>query len=236
MTPAPTGRKREILDRALHVFAERGYAQTTMEDVRRASGASIGSLYHHFGGKEALAGALYVEGLRDYHESLLRRVSRVRSAESLVKGVVRHYLEWVASQPEWARWLLEMRRAEAVRAVEDEIRAVTGESARRLGKVLAPFVARGEIEDHPWEVTAAILVGPAQTLAAHAMLRGRPDTLRRHAAVLSEAAWRAIRTRHPEEEERCRPPTTRPGSDPSKRTRASSSRSSGRARRVRSSG
>jgi AcrR family transcriptional regulator len=229
-------RRREILEQALHVFAGRGYAQTTIEDVRRASGASIGSLYHHFGSKEALAGALYVEGLRDYHASLLRRVSRARSAEALVKGVVRHYLDWVEANPAWARWLLEMRRAEAVRSVEDEIRALTGESARRLGAVLAPFIARGEIRPLPWDVLAALLVGPAQTLAAHAMLRGGPDGVRGHAAVLADAAWRAVRTPNPEEDVRCRPPTTPRGSVRSKPTRASSSRSSGRAKRVRSSG
>lgn len=232
-----TRRKREILEQALRVFAERGYAQTTMEDVRQASGASIGSLYHHFGGKEALAGALYVEGLRDYHESLQRSASRHRSAESLVKGIVRHYLAWVVSNPGWARWLLEMRRAEAVRPVEEEIRSVSASAARRLGAVLAPFVERGEIEDLPFEVTAAILVGPAQTLAAHAMLRGRPEELRRHAPALAEVAWRAIRgSDADQEEERCKPPTTRRGSVRSKPTRASSSRSSGRARRARSSG
>ena len=63
-------RRQVILDAALEAFAERGTAAATVDDVRRRSGASVGSIYHHFGDKEGLAAALYVEGLRSYQEGL----------------------------------------------------------------------------------------------------------------------------------------------------------------------
>jgi AcrR family transcriptional regulator len=47
----PADRKQEILDAALRGFAEKGLAGTTVEEVRRRSGASVGSIYHHFGDK-----------------------------------------------------------------------------------------------------------------------------------------------------------------------------------------
>ncbi len=43
-------------------FTESGFAAATVDDVRRRSGASVGSIYHHFGGKQELAEALYAGG------------------------------------------------------------------------------------------------------------------------------------------------------------------------------
>jgi|GEM_PF-1157088 len=52
------GRKGEILDAALHVFAERGYASGSMREIAKRVGVSEPALYRHFTGKEALFLAL----------------------------------------------------------------------------------------------------------------------------------------------------------------------------------
>lgn len=53
--PSPEGRQR-ILDAAFKLFAEQGYADTSVADVQAASGLSSGSgaLYKHFRSKEEL--------------------------------------------------------------------------------------------------------------------------------------------------------------------------------------
>lgn len=197
-------RRREILEAALACFAERGFADTTIEALCRASGASIGSLYHHFGGKAGLAGAVYLEGLRDYHASLDAALARPTGraaraggaggaeAEALVKGIVLHYAAWVAEHPDWARYLLEMRRAESVRAVEKEIRALTRDAFARLEERLAPCVRQGSLAKLPPEMLAAVILGPSQSLAAAWIPRGRGDELRAASPALAEAAWRAV--------------------------------------------
>jgi AcrR family transcriptional regulator len=48
-----------ILDAAAAVFREHGYAAATIGDVVTTSGASIGSIYHHFGGKSELFLAIH---------------------------------------------------------------------------------------------------------------------------------------------------------------------------------
>lgn len=199
-------RRRRILEAALRCFARRGFAATTIEDIRAASGASTGSLYHHFGSKEALAGALYLEGLRDYHASLIDEIRDLEDPETLVKAVVTHYVAWVVAHPDWARYLLEMRRTESVRAVEREIRALTRRSFGELARHLEPLTLGGQADDDPshgsgrgadakpaFELLAAILTGPAQTLAAHLVPQRRLEALRASAPLLAEAAWRALR-------------------------------------------
>src|SRR6201997_1098776 len=57
---AKTGATQQrILDAATEVFATRGFAAATMADVVAASGASVGSIYHHFGGKNELFLAVF---------------------------------------------------------------------------------------------------------------------------------------------------------------------------------
>ncbi len=57
---AKTGATQQrILDAATEVFATRGFTAATMADVVAGSGASIGSIYHHFGGKNELFLAIF---------------------------------------------------------------------------------------------------------------------------------------------------------------------------------
>jgi AcrR family transcriptional regulator len=50
--------RQRILAAARGVFAERGYAVATMDEIAAAAGASKGALYHHFATKEELFRAL----------------------------------------------------------------------------------------------------------------------------------------------------------------------------------
>jgi AcrR family transcriptional regulator len=52
------GRRGEILDAALQVFAEKGYASGSMRDIAGRVGVSEPALYRHFPGKQALFLAL----------------------------------------------------------------------------------------------------------------------------------------------------------------------------------
>jgi AcrR family transcriptional regulator len=49
-----------ILEAALELFADRGYEATTMRDVAREAGASLGLAYRYFASKEEFALALYM--------------------------------------------------------------------------------------------------------------------------------------------------------------------------------
>jgi AcrR family transcriptional regulator len=51
--------QQRILDAATEVFSKRGFSAATMADIVDLSSASIGSIYHHFGGKKELFLAIY---------------------------------------------------------------------------------------------------------------------------------------------------------------------------------
>ena len=60
LTPKARRTRERILGAALALFAERGYEATTMRDVAREAGASLGLAYRYFAAKEGFALALYM--------------------------------------------------------------------------------------------------------------------------------------------------------------------------------
>ena len=55
--------QQALLAAACEVFAEQGYASAKMTEIAGRAGLSVGSIYHHFGGKSDLYLALW----RRYH-------------------------------------------------------------------------------------------------------------------------------------------------------------------------
>src|SRR6266496_2831508 len=98
-------RQQEIMAAALDCFTARGFSETTMSDIQERSGASMGSIYHHFESKERLAAALYLEGLKSLHAELRRVVADTEQAESGIKGLVRAYVAWFQQNPDWGNYL-----------------------------------------------------------------------------------------------------------------------------------
>jgi AcrR family transcriptional regulator len=60
MSKRPSPRRRELLAIAAELFAERGFANVTVDEIGDAAGVSGPALYHHFSGKEALLGEMLV--------------------------------------------------------------------------------------------------------------------------------------------------------------------------------
>lgn len=54
-------RREQIIDAAMHVFAQKGFVRATNKDVAREAGITPGLIYHYFENKEALLMAV-IEG------------------------------------------------------------------------------------------------------------------------------------------------------------------------------
>lgn len=53
--PAKRDARTKLLDAAIQVIREKGYAATSVEDLCRAAGVTKGAFFHHFASKDALA-------------------------------------------------------------------------------------------------------------------------------------------------------------------------------------
>lgn len=72
----------QFLDAARYVFARRGFAEASVSEVVERAGSSVGSLYHHFGGKAELFTALW-ERYRDEQHAIAASAVAAARAEGV---------------------------------------------------------------------------------------------------------------------------------------------------------
>ncbi|MDA8371108.1 MAG: helix-turn-helix domain containing protein [Nocardiopsaceae bacterium] len=72
--------RRVILQAAREVFTERGFTEAGIAAVVERSGSSVGSLYHHFGGKTELFLALWDEFQAEQERRAASAVAELRAA------------------------------------------------------------------------------------------------------------------------------------------------------------
>jgi AcrR family transcriptional regulator len=186
-------RRQSILDAALHCFLELGYSATTVDDIRAESGASIGSIYHFFAGKEQLASALYLEGLASYQDGVLAALESYTDAAAAVRAVVHHHLDWVAANPELSAFLLHVRHSEATEKSAGDVRAMRKKFFRRALAALQPHIDAGRIRDLPGPVLVALIIGPVQELVRYWLKHRDENEAKLAREVLPEQAWLAVR-------------------------------------------
>src|SRR6478752_2342525 len=80
--------RRAILANALTCFARLGIDAATIEDVRKESGQSVGTIYHHFKSKEGLVAALFFAAFDDQSRAIAERAEAARTPGELVAGLI----------------------------------------------------------------------------------------------------------------------------------------------------
>jgi AcrR family transcriptional regulator len=189
---ATPSRKRVIIEAALFCFTELGLEQASMDDIRTRSGASTGSIYHHFKSKEQLAAEVYLEGIRRYQEGFLPALEESADARGGIRAVVRYHLGWVEDHPDWARFLFQQRRSEFMAAMEGEFSRINDGFFGRASEWFGRHVRAGTFRHLPADLYVALLLGPCQEytrIFLSGRARAKPDEI---ADELAEAIWRAI--------------------------------------------
>ncbi len=73
------GTRRAMLDAAREVFGRQGFADASVAAVVEHAGSSVGSLYHHFGGKAELFLALWEDHQANHEQHAAAAVAKARA-------------------------------------------------------------------------------------------------------------------------------------------------------------
>ena len=88
--------KEEIISQSLQLFSLKGYFNTSIQDVLKATGLTKGGLYCHFAGKQAIWKACHREAVRVWQSIVFRRSSHELPAyEQLTKILEDDLLEYL---------------------------------------------------------------------------------------------------------------------------------------------
>jgi AcrR family transcriptional regulator len=94
----PASTKDRILNAAERLFAERGFAETSLRDITSAAGTNLAAVNYHFQSKDALTLAVFARRIGPVNEERLRRLDELdaRAAaggEVSVEDLVRAFME-----------------------------------------------------------------------------------------------------------------------------------------------
>lgn len=184
-------RRRAILEAALSAFTELGYASTTLSVICQRSGASVGSVYHFFSGKEEIAFELIRDAIEGWGKESGERALDPQDAESAVRASVRGLLQWGDRNDALFRFMEEMRARAGSNPELPSVEELFSEGRKRAEALYATWVERRMVRDLSWPVAYALMVGPA-----YHYLRTKPTGDRIAAEDierLASAAWEAVR-------------------------------------------
>ncbi|MDX1376191.1 MAG: TetR/AcrR family transcriptional regulator [Burkholderiales bacterium] len=105
-TPRADNRLPAVLDSAARLFAQRGYAATSMRDIAQAASMLPGSLYYHFAAKEDLLAAVYEAGVRDIAGAVRAAVARETDPWARLEAACIAHLETVLKRADTAQVLI----------------------------------------------------------------------------------------------------------------------------------
>jgi AcrR family transcriptional regulator len=189
---ATVARKASVLDAALQCFSERGLEATTIHDIQRAAGCSIGSIYHHFGSREGVAEELFILGVLRMNQSMLNKLKRCTSGEESVRAVVGQYCAWSVRNRQLARYL-HSRDIDFSPEAKARLKDIYREYISSVFEIFAPYVESGEIRALPVDVYVPLISGPIQEYVRRWLSGDHRLSPRKVEALFADAAWNAVK-------------------------------------------
>jgi AcrR family transcriptional regulator len=89
----PGGRRAVILAAALELFSRQGYQETGIDEIGAASGVSGPAIYRHFGSKQELLAAAFMDSFDRRRAQIRDRLADVSSPEKRLEVIVRDTVE-----------------------------------------------------------------------------------------------------------------------------------------------
>ena len=135
MTPpravtAKVPRAEAILAGAAAAFSDKGFAAPTMRQIARASGFSLGGVYHHFDSKEAILRAIIAGNFRRVLASLEERLEGVDDPCTAFKIFVENHVAFFAAH------------LDEMRVMAHELDTLSGEAGEEVAELRRDYTER----------------------------------------------------------------------------------------------
>jgi AcrR family transcriptional regulator len=162
-------RPDEVLDAALELFTEQGFAKTTVDQVARRAGLSKGAVYLYFSSKEALLEGLVTRAIKPISTSVFEGIASYKGdPRPVLARFLRLVAQVMAEEKTRAVPLIVFREAPANPAIAALFRtAVLDRSLPAMVSLLTQGVEGGYIRPVDPELTARTVIGP---VLAHVLL------------------------------------------------------------------
>lgn len=88
-----------IIDAALKVFRDRGYANARMADIARSAGVSYGLVYHYFGSKEVLFEMIVESWWSALYDMMVKEIASGDDIRDKLVNIIEFFLNTYGQKP-----------------------------------------------------------------------------------------------------------------------------------------
>lgn len=182
-------RRNTILSVALKLFTEKGYFNTSVHDIQADAQVSIGSIYHHFGNKEAIAKALFL----DLEEKMNEAISGIKqshdTAHDRCKAVISYLFSLSEAQPRIMQYMLCSKHREFL---PNEKPVCSSRPFALMKEMVGEGMAKGEIRKMDINVAAVSVFGASVRLISLRMDGVLEHPLEYYLDECWACAWRGV--------------------------------------------
>lgn len=183
--------RRRILEAAVRVFAEKGYHDTAVDDIVRASDTSKGAVYFHFPNKQGIFLALVEYLANQVLDRMESAIEAERGGINRVDAALRTALEFFGSHRGLARILL----VEVVglgHGFHPRLLTLRVRFTALIKKHLDRAVADGSIPPQDTEVAARVWLGALNELAVRWLYAEKEEPLEQQLPALRALLLRSV--------------------------------------------
>jgi AcrR family transcriptional regulator len=190
------GTKREAVIRtAARAFDERGYHNTSLDDIAAALGVTKPTVYYYVSNKEQLLFECFLAGLEPIRAALRRAEQAQGSGRDRLREVIRDYAVAIASEYGWC--MVRAEHQDLGPELSAQVRALKSEIDRGIRHLLQAGVSDGSIAVADTKLAAFALAG-ALNWIAHWYRAGRTLTADEVAAAFVQFLEQGLVPRQPD--------------------------------------
>ena len=179
----------QVLSATLSLFTQKGYFNTSVHDIARESGVSIGSIYHHFKDKEGVASALYHNLIDRMDAELSLIMNKHSSAHDRCRAVIEMLFSIAEKEPEVMEFMLYAKHSEFL---PNEVPVCSSKPFELMREMVKQGMATGEIRVMDVMVASTCLFGGSIRMITSRLDGLPPKPLSSYLDDIWTCSWRAV--------------------------------------------
>ena len=149
--------KRAIFDKYMELFEDKGYNDTSVEEITAVAGIAKGTFYYHFSSKEEVFNFLIDEGMKLLMNNIEIKTSKAKNSIGKIKAIILIQIKIVVKYENFIRlvlsemWGKDKRSVKCNQCILDYIKAIE--------KVVQEGIDKNEIQGKDSETIAYNIFG-----------------------------------------------------------------------------
>jgi len=160
-------RLQRILSVARRLFLEKGFQDTTIQDIARDADIGLGTLYLYAGSKEDLLVLVFREKLLELIDTAFEGIPAEAAVIDQVLAFFATHVAWHKEDPSLARTVLKELSFPATAQRREDVRSIVQATYAKLEELLARAQSRGVLPAH---FVSGATVSSIFALYCHALL------------------------------------------------------------------